>query len=171
MRAWGVAGFDAYLELVLAAGTTPNGVFGAKVMWGHLPELPPFPQPRFIWLRRRDRVAQAVSFAKAIQTGHWHDWDPAPSAAPVFDRGAIETLLLEIDEHDRCWADWFGARSVEALELSFEDLLSDPEAQTLRVLDFLGLRLPEGAAIHALTRSQNDGLNADWSVRYHGQSP
>ena len=166
MRAWGVAGFDAYVELVLAAGTTPNGVFGAKVMWGHLPELSPFPQPRFVWLRRRDRLAQAVSFAKAIQTGHWHGWDPAPKAEPVFNAGAIEALIHEVDEHECCWADWFGARSVEALELSFEDLLSDPEAQTLRVLDFLGLRLPEGAAIHALTRSQNDGLNADWCARY-----
>jgi LPS sulfotransferase NodH len=171
MRAWGVAGFDAYLELVLAAGTTPNGVFGAKVMWGHLPELPPFPQPRFIWLRRGDRVAQAVSFAKAIQTGHWHEWDPAPSTAPVFDRGAIETLLREIGEHDRRWADWFAERRVEPLELAFEELVSDPDAQTLRVLDFLGLCLPTGTAIHPLTNSQNDGLDADWCARYHGQNP
>jgi LPS sulfotransferase NodH len=89
----------------------------------------------------------------------------------VFDRGAIETLLREIDEHDRCWADWFAERSVEHLELAFEELVSDPEAQTLRVLDFLGLCLPTGTAIHPLTNSQNDGLNADWSVRYHGQSP
>jgi len=166
LRAWEVDGFDAYVELVLAAGTTPNGVFGAKVMWGHLPELWPFPQPRFVWVRRRDRVAQAVSFAKAIQTGHWHHWDPAPVAEPVFDLSAIEALIQEVDEHERCWADWFAARRVEPLELSFEDLVSEPEAQTLRVLDFLGLRLPEGVAIQALTHSQNDGLNADWCARY-----
>jgi LPS sulfotransferase NodH len=166
MRAWGVTGFDAYVELVVAAGTTPNGVFGTKVMWGHLPELSPFPQPRFVWLRRRDRVAQAVSFAKAVQTGHWHDWDPAPSAEPVFDFGAIEALIHEVEEHERSWADWFGARGVEPLELAFEELVSDPEAQTLRVLDFIGLRLPEGALIRPLTRSRKAGLNADWCARH-----
>jgi trehalose 2-sulfotransferase len=169
MHAWELHGFDAYVEQVISAGTTPNGVFGAKVMWGQLPELTPFPQPRFVWLRRRDRVAQAVSFAKAIQTGHWHDWDPAPSREPVFDPGAIEALVREVGEHDRAWADWFGAQNVEPLELAFEELVSDPEAQTHRVLDFLGLRLPERAAIRPLTRSQNDGLNADWCARYRAR--
>src|SRR6476660_7881628 len=31
--------FAARFPEVLAAGTTPNGVFGAKLMWGYLPDL------------------------------------------------------------------------------------------------------------------------------------
>jgi LPS sulfotransferase NodH len=40
-RRWGVAGsgFAAYLRAAIAQGTTPNGVFGAKVMFGYLPDL------------------------------------------------------------------------------------------------------------------------------------
>lgn len=32
---WGVRGYEALLASALLAGSTPNGVFGAKVMWGY----------------------------------------------------------------------------------------------------------------------------------------
>ena len=35
----GAATFDEYLERIRAIATTPNGVFGAKVMWGYFPGL------------------------------------------------------------------------------------------------------------------------------------
>jgi trehalose 2-sulfotransferase len=170
MRAWGTGDFASYLELVLAAGTTANGVFGAKVMWGHLPEVPPFPRPRFVWLRRRDRVAQAVSFARAVQTAHWHHWDPPPREEPTFRFEEVDALLRELGEHDRAWARWFVDERIEPLEVAFEDLLSDLEAETLRVLDFLGLELPEGTEIQPLTRGQSDGVTAEWCERYRAAS-
>ena len=68
---------------VLRAGTTPNGVFGAKVMWSHLADLWPrlegrlledvLPRLHFLRVARADRVAQAVSLWIAIQTQHWRD--------------------------------------------------------------------------------------------------
>src|SRR4051812_40994185 len=80
-------GVDDYADHVAAAlerGTTANGVFGAKVMWGHLSDFsalaggaPPelfnrlFGRPRYVWVSRRDRVRQAVSLWKAIQTQAW----------------------------------------------------------------------------------------------------
>jgi LPS sulfotransferase NodH len=170
MRAWDAGDLASYLQLVLAAGTTPNGVFGAKVMWGHLPELSPFPRPRFVWLRRRDRVAQAVSFARAVQTGHWHHWDPPPRKDPTFRFKEVDALLRELDEHDRAWAEWFAAEQVEPLEVAFEDVVSGLEAESLRVLNFLGLELPEGTAIQPLTHGQSDGVTAEWCERYRAAS-
>jgi trehalose 2-sulfotransferase len=166
MRSWGAKDAAEYVELVLAAGTTANGVFGAKVMWGHLPELSPFPRPRFIWLRRRDPVAQAVSFAKAVQTGHWHEWDPAPRTPPAFRFHEVDHLLRELEGHNRRWAAWFADRGLAPLELAYDDLVADPEAQTCRVLGFLSLELPRGASIEPLTRGQRDPLNAEWCARY-----
>ena len=86
-RAWGVSRFSDYVRHVHDAGTTPNGVFASKLMWAYLDELLTrlgelgdpashrslieryFPEPRFVWIRREDVAAQAVSWAKAIQTG------------------------------------------------------------------------------------------------------
>src|SRR4051794_41668542 len=33
---WSPDTYDRYLEWALQQGTTPNGVFGAKLMWGYL---------------------------------------------------------------------------------------------------------------------------------------
>jgi trehalose 2-sulfotransferase len=140
-RAWGVREESEYIELVLAAGTTPNGVFGAKVMFGSLPDLDPFPRTRFIWMRRRDRLAQAASFARAVQTGHWHHWDPPASAEPEWRPDMVEALHAELDELEAGWERWFADSGVEPLEVVYEELAADPTAETKRVLVFLGLPL------------------------------
>src|SRR3954465_13920724 len=80
---------------VLRAGTTPNGVFGAKVMWGHLEDLWPrldgrpledvLPGLRYVRVSRSDRVAQAVSLWIAVQTQHWRDdGDNSETHEPVY---------------------------------------------------------------------------------------
>ena len=83
--------FEGWFPYVLQRGTTPNGVFGAKMMWNYfddfrarIAELPglerlrstrrstrSFPDLRIIFVRRRDKVSQAVSLWKAIQTQQW----------------------------------------------------------------------------------------------------
>src|SRR5215213_3674341 len=79
----------AHIRKVLAAGTSENGVFGIVIHWLVLPDAvrrlqafldieesaphrvlsSAFPNLSYVWLRRRDRVAQAVSWYRAIQTG------------------------------------------------------------------------------------------------------
>ena len=80
--------FEQWFRYVLQRGTTFNGVFGSKMMWNYLDdfklrmaELPGlddllfneqlkavFPRLKIIFISRRDKVAQAVSLWKAIQT-------------------------------------------------------------------------------------------------------
>src|SRR6476620_5881839 len=90
---WSRAAYDRYLEWVFEAGTTPNGIFGAKLMWGYfgdfvsllrnipenrdlsLAELLPavFPDLTFVRVVRANKVRQAVSLWKAVQTATWRD--------------------------------------------------------------------------------------------------
>src|ERR1700754_339182 len=78
---WQPETYDRYLAWALEQGTTPNGVFGAKLMWGYLgdfaallrgiagnagrtvPELlaATFPNLRYVQITRHDKVRQAVS--------------------------------------------------------------------------------------------------------------
>ena len=67
--AWRTETFDDYVRAVLAVGTTPNGVFGAKLMWGYFEEFLArlgcepagrFPDPRYVWIRRGDRPLLAA---------------------------------------------------------------------------------------------------------------
>jgi LPS sulfotransferase NodH len=50
---------EDHLARVRAWGTTANGVFGAKVMWGHVDDPGAlFPGASYVWVRRRDPSAR-----------------------------------------------------------------------------------------------------------------
>ena len=188
-RAWGVTSFSDYLQSVLAAGTGANGVFGAKLMWAYVTDFVGklrrlagatsagdrelfeqfFPRPRFVWVRRDDVVAQAVSWARAIQTGYWHHWDTAgPKAEPRFDFDQIDALVREAGAHDAEWRRWFAENRISPLELRFEDLVEDQAIMTRQVLAFLELDLSGDSLVAAQTVRSGDALNAEWAARYRG---
>jgi len=165
-RAWGTETREDYLAAALAVGTTPNGVFAAKVMWTAFEEWQPLdvPAPQFVWLRRDDEVAQAVSFWKAVASGHWHAWDP-PAAEAEYDEQAIEHLLGEIRALDESWHAWFAANRVSPLDVRYEQLVADPDREARRVLDFLGVEAPTGR-LEPRTQRVGDGENAAWAARF-----
>src|SRR3954467_11394971 len=100
---WSRTAYDRYLEWAFDAGTTDNGVFGAKLMWGYfgdftsllrnipayrdvpLAELLPtvFPDLTFVRVVRANKVRQAVSLWKAVQTATWREDQATSSAASV----------------------------------------------------------------------------------------
>jgi len=177
--AWRSDGFEGYVADVLGAGTTPNGVFACKLMRPELDrlleQLPAaagdaealarvFPEPRFVWLRRRDVLAQAVSWSKAIQTGRFHHWDAA-RAEPVFDRTQIEGLASELRVADDRWRRWFADASVTPLEVEYEELASAPDPLLRKVLAFLGLDLSRDAVVAARTVRSADTVDAEWLRR------
>jgi LPS sulfotransferase NodH len=176
---WGLRAYDRadFVEAALAAGRTGNGVFGAKLMWDALVAvedlLPAFGDTRFVFLRRDDVVAQAVSWVRAEQTGTWFaggngevSGNAGDGPEPVFDREAIDQRLAAIKSENTAWARWFRSTGVRPLPLRYEDLAADPTATTLRVLEFLGLALPAGREIRAQHRRQADHLNSEWIAHY-----
>ena len=92
---WSRTAYDRYLDWAMEQGSTANGVFGAKLMWGYfgdfvslvrnipayrelpLAELLPtvFPDLTFVRVIRADKLRQAVSLWKACQTATWRQDD------------------------------------------------------------------------------------------------
>lgn len=185
---WGVTGFTDYLRAAIAHGSTPNGVFGAKVMYGYLPDLlgklaalqggaglddrtlleRAFPGLRFLWIWREDMVAQAVSWSKAIQTNVWSASDRrAPSAEPPrFDFRQIHELVRQARSGRKGWKRWFKAHHIEPLRIRYEDLMTDMSGTTRGSLSFLGIEHPVDLAVQAQTARQADSINDDWAARY-----
>jgi trehalose 2-sulfotransferase len=185
---WGVSGFADYLRAAIAHGSTPNGVFGAKVMWGYLPDLlgklaalpggrglderalleQAFPGLRCLWIWREDVVAQAVSWSKAIQTNVWSAADDRapPSTPPRFDFRQIDELVGEATAGRAGWERWFCEHAIDPLPIRYEELVADKAGTTRRALAFLGIAVPADLRIQVSTARQADALNRQWAARY-----
>jgi LPS sulfotransferase NodH len=150
-------------EAFVRAALTANGVFGGRIMAETLPELisglaaagsrpavtdvdlssAQLGRLRFVHLRRRDVVAQAVSWAKSLQTHFWHPGEAvAPGGQdPHYDEELIGRLVATIERSEADWTVWFAAHSIAPCEVTYEELAADPPAlykrcSTISVLMF-----------------------------------
>lgn len=187
---WQSASRAAYIERVLRQGTTPNGVFGFVAMWTYFErmirmfrEMPEyrhldrsevlaavFDQPRYIWMRRRDRVQQAVSWAIAAQTKVWSQ-KPGEAAqaerAPQFDFEAIDQRYNHITADEQQWENYFRQNGIEPLVLFYEEVTASNRETAERVLEFLGVPLPRDFKIAAPTvEKQATAMSDKWAARY-----
>jgi LPS sulfotransferase NodH len=189
--------FESWFRYVLQRGITLNGVFGAKMMWNYLDdfklrmaELPGlgdlsfnerldavFPRLKIIFMRRRDKVAQAVSLWKAIQTQQWRTESESGSAqvesdeAPgvEYDYRAIEYLLNELHRWDALWEEWFHATGREPIRVFYDEFTVSRAATIGRVLDALGVDPPAPEGKKPMRR-QADDRSKDWVARFRADS-
>ena len=188
---WGVSTYADYLDKALEEGTTLNSVFGAKVMWGYfddfvskLRQIPDcrgmavpdlmqivFPNLHYIWMTRRDKVRQAVSFWKAIQTDVWAwttDEPPVPAKEPAFDFEAIDYLVQEIVTHEAAWQQYFSECGVTPFTVIYEDLVLACEETALQILQYLNIPIPENLVFaERRLKKQADALSEEWVQRYY----
>jgi LPS sulfotransferase NodH len=130
-----------------------------------------FPTPRYIWVERRDVVAQAVSWLKAQETGDWwlspRPWARAKPVAGGFDFDEVERRVAEIVRGNGAWERWFAEHELEPLRVVYEELDTNPADVTRSVLAFLHADVPPRLRVKARSARQSDALNADWIARYH----
>jgi len=124
-----------------------------------------FPEPRYLWLRREDVVAQAVSWWRAKTTRVWLD-DDAPLADPAFDFEAIDERVGMAREQAAGWRRWFEANGIDPLPVLYEELVADPVGVARRALAFLGVDVGGDVTAEPRTRRQADELNQEWIRRY-----
>ena len=173
-----------YVRAAIVEGSSSNGIFAARVMWGTLDELVAklggsagggdldlltraFGRVRFVHCWREDTVAQAVSWARAEQTQFWqHDDVALPDHEPRFDFEQVHDLVRTIEEHNDAWRHWFTTFGVRPHSVRYEDLTTDIDRVTSGILGFLGLDLPAGHTFVPRHRRQADQLNHDWALRY-----
>jgi LPS sulfotransferase NodH len=187
---WGAPSRVAYVQYVLQQNITANGVFGTVVMWSYfermlemLREIPAyknlneaqllaavFCKPKYIWMRRRNHVAQAVSWAMACQTGAWSQKageKSLPRAIPKFDFKVIDEWCNRIAAHDEGWANYFRENQIEPLVLFYEDVVASHRAAAQRVLEFLGLPFRPGMEIPPpAVEKQATRISEEWAARY-----
>ena len=85
-----------------------------------------------------------------------------------FSFAAIDHLKLRIDEHNAAWRAFFEGCGVEPLEVLYEDLVEDYEGTVLRLLEGVGVSIPEDFAVEEpKMRRQADELSEEWVRLYN----
>jgi LPS sulfotransferase NodH len=205
---WSRAAYDRYLEWAMEVGTTDNGMFGAKLMWGYfgdfisllrnipdysdlpLAKLLPsvFPDLTFVRVVRANKIRQAVSLWKAVQTASWRQESaPAANAADATEGGAAPPYKEFLHEHrprlrfhyraiahlldrllveESSWDAFFEHAGIRPVLVLYENFAADPTTSAKHVLERLGLEAPEGLRLEERMRTQSDGINDDWVRRF-----
>jgi LPS sulfotransferase NodH len=186
---WGVSSYAECVASAKEQGATPDGVFGVKVMRGYVNDFleklrraydeantareslsAVFPDLRYVWISRRDKLRQAVSFSKAIQTRIWArtEEDPASNVEPEFRFEEIRRLVRELTEHDDAWQAYFEECGQEPLKVTYEVELENAYEETaLRMLEFLEIPVPSNIGFgERRLKKQADGLSERWVRRY-----
>jgi LPS sulfotransferase NodH len=79
---------------------------------------------RIIWIRRRDIIEQAVSFAIALQTGAWTSFHE-PMREPTYDYRAIASCADAIEQMESEWKRFLTQATIPYLSLFYEDIPAD----------------------------------------------
>jgi trehalose 2-sulfotransferase len=175
---------DAWRARILSDGRGENGVWGGKLMWGHVDDLVTrarqlpgladadleqvlralLDRPQLILVTRRDKVAQAVSLWRAVQTQSWRADDAEKHDDPVYEFAAIDHLVSQLESDERSWKEWFAQNDQQPFVVTYEQLEAAPAETVSTVLHALGL--PDtGVSVPRLSR-QRDELSEAWAERY-----
>jgi LPS sulfotransferase NodH len=183
--------FDAYLHGLFNRKATSNGVWGCKLHWPHVRRLHDafkprrkllrggrsslrlleeiFAGPRYVWIRRKDKVKQAISFWRSVQTKLYNiaSEQVVESVEPEFHYEEIHKIVQRFEKHDRGWERLFEAGGAEPLVVEFETFVKSMDRTLEQVLEFLEIRLPAGFSFPTprLKKISNQ-LNDDWYRRY-----
>lgn len=187
--------YAAYVRGIVNTKATRNEIFGFKLMSWYLGDFlsrlresrgfgdastddltllqNAFPRLCFVHIVRRHKLRQALSTARALQTGLWKvQQGKTPARQPLFDAELIEQSLKEAERQENIWYDFFQRNGVRPFQVEYEKLCHDYEGTIRSVLDFLKIALPREARIGPpVTIRQSDEISRIWEERFLAERP
>jgi LPS sulfotransferase NodH len=161
------------VERVLTMGSTPNGIYGLKLFAPQFREIEKgvrltrdLPNLRFLFLRRRDLLGQAISWTRALQANQYRASQPLQGEW-TYDGPFILARLRQAVEEYAQWSAYFARTGQAPLEVAYEDMLEDPRRVVEQVAALFGLSgrvrvRPEAVDIAI----QRDAMSEDWRRRF-----
>lgn len=122
---------------------------------------------RIIWVRRRDLVAQAVSYYIASRSGQWVYGQRPIRAVPEFDYEAIAAVFSSLAEASAQAASLLSLLQPRYTCVWYEDVCHSPGTEVERIADFLEVK--PTVRIRSTTsefRKQIDPRKAEYAARF-----
>lgn len=161
--------------------TSEAGLFASKIMWSHRNDLAKclrlergdaailaesFPDARWLWVKRRDKVRQGISYWRARKSGRWHVFDDSPEPEIEYDFDEIRESYAELLTHDVCWEDFFVQAGINPCIIEYERFCDNVPVQLRKVLQFTGRPVGKDIATTVELKKQRDGFTEEIYDRF-----
>lgn len=185
------ADLSQVLDALILKRVAVHGVFTVKAMWPAFASIfAQFAQaegdaadkfsahafkwlgrPQVLFIRRRDKVRQAVSFEIAKQTGVWrkqkgHHFKDTDL---LYSYPRILACWNQIHEDEAAWLEFFREHRLSYHEIWYEDLVAEPNEQIHSALEFLAMAVKPGVRLESRFEKLSRGLNRDWANRFEAR--
>jgi trehalose 2-sulfotransferase len=163
----------AQVEIIRSMGATPNGIYAVKVLplqyrraRNRLDLFHALPNLKFVRLRRRDLLGQAISLSRVQQTGQVMSFHRA-RRQPTYDVQDIRTCIGAVQAMESSWDQVMRDLGLQPLIFDYEDVMRDPQTAIDRVAALMGLATPppvNPALVHITV--QRDQESHVWRQRF-----
>ncbi len=124
------------------------------------------PNPKFVLIKRRDVLAQAVSFSIANQTLKWNNKQEGNGEKAVFQQDDIAKRVKAIVTANAYFDEYFALTGEKCFQFYYEDLVEGFNGKMSELISNLGLEqvaTPEYSAISL--KRQGNSINQQYSDR------
>jgi len=141
-----------FMRLMESRRTSPNGIFGMKLHYEQMlrafqSDIPNQNMIEFLrshqhllWIRRRDRLRQAISLVVATHTNSWSSEEPQTSSSASISCFDCIRSLQAISFQDLGWEHLIKVAKLQVDTIWYEDLVAEYEKTCRLVLRYLNLQ-------------------------------
>jgi LPS sulfotransferase NodH len=172
--------FDEYMSCMIQNFSSPNNVFGMKFLFDQFEPLMDLQaikkvlqRCKFIWLVRRDVVAQAVSMYIAKRTNHWssHTEDKSKRKSVEYNEEKIAFFVKYLSNLNFKWTEFLSVNQAEYLEIIYEELLVDTNKICRDICNFCEVKIDREFFLEKATvKKQGDDLNQKFADIFRNNS-
>ena len=100
---------------------------------------------KYIFLRRKNILRQAISLYKAHENNIWmiKVGQSLKVKNIAYNGIKIKKYLHVIQQKELAWLNFFNRRDIQPLEIYYEDLVENYHETLMKVVEYLGVKLPD----------------------------
>ena len=169
------ASADAHMQAVLAKGMTANNRFGVKIFPNHMLNLQrrlgydfvskcrQDHDTKIIYIERRDRLGQAISYARAKMTSSWKAAEKSKREVE-YDFGKICASYFHLERHYAFWRAYLAMSNIAFDHFFYEDLVDDPSPYLTTLARHLEVEPSQSTSTDM--KVQRDQISMEWRERF-----
>ncbi len=172
---WEYQSHKEYVDFLKHWRTSSNGFFGVKLHYYQIKEFgldiidikELLDDPKYIFLRRKTKIRQAISLVKAIQTNQFSLQPGEVLADAQYDFNSIKDQLIRLINEENKWDDYFSKNNISPLIVWYEELATDYVNILDRIYEHLGINKLEAVMPEPSLRKMSNASTEEWVERFN----